>query len=151
MAWFGIKLYFEASKYVSKLLVRNLRYLAHRIGISEILPREKMLFYPSYPTQVFTWKLHIGCLGTHAHGRQLDVILIFKWRHHNMSLVSVFGNFWGPMLYLMVSNKKNPLLVWRWDRKIRPSASLVMPNGDPREGFFYPSLTLMIDPVTLCL
>ena len=25
------------------------------------------------------------------------------------------------------------------------SASLVMPNGDPRDGFFYPTLTLMID------
>ena len=24
------------------------------------------------------------------------------------------------------------------------SASLVMPNGDPRDGFFYPTLTLMI-------
>ena len=25
------------------------------------------------------------------------------------------------------------------------SASLVMPNGDPRDGFFYPTLTLIID------
>ena len=25
------------------------------------------------------------------------------------------------------------------------SASLVMPNGDPRDGLFYPTLTLMID------
>ena len=25
-----------------------------------------------------------------------------------------------------------------------------MPNGDPREGFFYPTLTLMIDPYILC-
>ena len=25
------------------------------------------------------------------------------------------------------------------------SASLVMPNGDPQDGFFYPTLTVMID------
>ena len=29
------------------------------------------------------------------------------------------------------------------------SASLVMPNGDPRDGFFYPTLTLMIDSYNL--
>ena len=29
------------------------------------------------------------------------------------------------------------------------SASLMMPNGDPREGFFYPTLTLMIDSYIL--
>ena len=28
-------------------------------------------------------------------------------------------------------------------------ASLVMPNGDPRDGFFYPTLTLMIDSDSL--
>ena len=31
------------------------------------------------------------------------------------------------------------------------SASLVMPNGDPGDGFFYPTLTLMIDSYILCL
>ena len=30
------------------------------------------------------------------------------------------------------------------------SASLVMPNGDPRDAFFYPTLTLMIDFYSLC-
>ena len=29
------------------------------------------------------------------------------------------------------------------------SASLVMPNGDPRDRFFYPTLTLMIDSYSL--
>ena len=29
------------------------------------------------------------------------------------------------------------------------SASLVMPNGDPRDGFFYPTLKLMIDSYSL--
>ena len=31
------------------------------------------------------------------------------------------------------------------DHRLSYSASLVMPNGDPRDGFFYPTLTLMID------
>ena len=52
----------------------------------------------------------------------------------------------------MVSKKKNPLFVWMglknqslvftvWHHK----ASLVMPNGDPRDGFIYPTLTHMMD------
>ena len=49
----------------------------------------------------------------------------------------------------MISKKKNSLFVWGWDRNIiifHHSASLVtvlMPNGDPQNGFFYP--TLMMD------
>ena len=31
------------------------------------------------------------------------------------------------------------------------SASLVLPNGDPRDGFFYPTLTLMIDSKSIRL
>ena len=59
--------------------------------------------------------------------------------------------------YLMVSKKNNPLFVSGWDRK-NPSlgiivchhlASLVMPNGDPQDGFFYATLTLMIDSYNL--
>ena len=49
----------------------------------------------------------------------------------------------------MVYKKKNSLFVWGWDKKIHPLAQLVMPIGDPRDGFFYPSLTLMIDSYTL--
>ena len=53
----------------------------------------------------------------------------------------------------MVSEKKNPLFVYGWDREnpslvitvCHHSASPVMPIGDPRDGFFYPTLTLMID------
>ena len=39
--------------------------------------------------------------------------------------------------------KKNPSLAIT---VCHHSASLVMPIGDPRDGFFYPTLTLMIDP-----
>ena len=38
-----------------------------------------------------------------------------------------------------------------WYRRLSLSASVVMPNGDPRDGFSYPTLTLLIDsynPVT---
>ena len=52
-----------------------------------------------------------------------------------------------------MSQKKNPLFVWGWDSKnlslaitvCHHSASLVMPIGDPWDGFFYPTLTIMID------
>ena len=52
----------------------------------------------------------------------------------------------------MVSKKKNPLFV-RVEYKnlslvitvCHHSASLVMPNSDPRDGFFYPTLAGVID------
>ena len=56
------------------------------------------------------------------------------------------------MVSLMVSKNNNPFV--RVDLKkntslgitvCHHSASLVMPNGDPRHGVFYPTLTLMID------
>ena len=52
--------------------------------------------------------------------------------------------FKHKMQYLMVSKKKNPLFVRGWDRKICPSASLVMPKSDAQDRFFYPTFTLMI-------
>ena len=42
----------------------------------------------------------------------------------------------------MLSKKKNPLFVWGWDRKIRPSWSLFVHLWDR---FFFPILTNMID------
>ena len=47
---------------------------------------------------------------------------MLKWRHHVMSHLSIFRNFWKPFLkhkmrYLMVSKKKNLSFVWGWDRK----------------------------------
>ena len=71
---------------------------------------------------------YICCIGTHAYGRS-DVIVMLKLRHHVMSHLSVFRNFWEPSLtmkmwYLMVSKKKYPLVMWGWDRKICPRGSL---------------------------
>ena len=37
------------------------------------------------------------------------------------------------------------------DHRLSSLASLVMPNGDPRDGFFYPTLTLRIDSYITCL
>ena len=72
--------------------------------------------------------------------------------------LSVFFDmfFQHKMRYLEVSEKKNPLFVRGRNRKsvprdhrLSPLTSLVMPNGDPRDGFFYPTLTLMIDSYIL--
>ena len=51
--------------------------------------------------------------------------------------------FKHKMRHVMVS-KKNPAIT-----VCHHSASLVMPNGDPRDRFFYPTLTLMIDPFNI--
>ena len=52
----------------------------------------------------------------------------------------------------MVSKKKNPLFVrmgWKNMSLViavcHHSASLVMPNSDPQDRFFYPTLTLMMN------
>ena len=42
--------------------------------------------------------------------------------------------------------KKNPSL---WITNCQHSARLVIPNGDLRDGYFYPILTLMIDSFIL--
>ena len=41
---------------------------------------------------------------------------------------------------------KNPSL---WITVCQYSANLVMPNGDPRDGFSYPTLTLMMDSYSI--
>ena len=53
----------------------------------------------------------------------------------------------------MVSKENYPLFLLGWDKKnlsltitvCHHSASLVMPIGDARDGFFYPTLTLIMD------
>ena len=66
----------------------------------------------------------------------------------------ILGVFLKPkMRNLMVSKKKNPLFLRGWDIKNpslgitvwHHSASLMMPNGDPRDIFFYHTFTLMMD------
>ena len=54
----------------------------------------------------------------------------------------------------MVSKKKIHLLCEDGIEKSVPSdyhLSSLMPNVNPREGFFYPTLTLMIDSYSLCM
>ena len=63
---------------------------------------------------------------------------VYPWRHCNVKMtsphrISAYSGFSGSlfhvfifhftMRYLVVSKKKNPLLVWGWDRKILPSWS----------------------------
>ena len=71
--------------------------------------------------------------------------------------MSHLRNFWEPFLkqnvIYNVKQEKESIIGGRANRKICPSgshfchhsASLVMPKGDPWEGFFYPTLTLMMD------
>ena len=73
---------------------------------------------------------YICCIGTHAHG------------HHVKLHLSIFRDFWLLILKYKktgMSKKKNPLF----------EGCLVMPNGDPWEGFVYPTLTLIIDSYIL--
>ena len=82
---------------------------------------------------------------------------MFNWRHHVKCILAYSGTS-GSLFW---SNKKNSgeqekesIICVRVGYK-NPSlritfchhlASLVIPNGDPQDGFFYPTLTLMIDP-----
>ena len=50
-----------------------------------------------------------------------------------------------------MNKKNNSIIVSEWDKKksleinaCHDPGSLAMPNGDPRDGFFLPTLTLMI-------
>ena len=48
----------------------------------------------------------------------------------------------------MVNKNRNPLLVWGRDKKNDPRDdrfSSLMPNGDPRDGYVYPTPTLIMD------
>ena len=62
-----------------------------------------------------------------------------------------------PYLLWWWAKKKNPLIVWEWDRKLlylgitirHHLASLVIPIGDPRNRFVYPNLTLMMDYILI--
>ena len=95
----------------------------------------------------------IGCIGTDTH---CQVLL----NHHFMSHFSVFRYFLKKkrqqqhMRHVMVSKNKclrvgykNSSLVIT----ICHHSSLVMLNGDPGEGFLYPTLTLLIDSETLAI
>ena len=100
---------------------------------------------------------YIGCIGTHAHGPQVmsllcqsDVIITFRISAYSGTSGSLFlrinvvsnGEQEKESLIRVRVGKKNPsLVITVWHH----SASLVMPNSDPRDRYFYPTLTLMID------
>ena len=73
------------------------------------------------------------------------------WNLRNfMSYLSILRNFWESCLnmkmrYLMVSKKKESISRVKVGWKICPLASLVMPNSDPWDKIFYPTLTPMMD------
>ena len=75
-----------------------------------------------------------------------------------MSHLSIFRNFWEPFLkhkmeYLMMCKKRILYLCEdRIEKPVPPDQCLSSPgkphdaNGDPRDRFFYPTLTLMMGP-----
>ena len=109
-------------------------------GFHRFYPYEKNLSHIPVPTR-----------GRHKNWTAAsDVIVMLKWCNHVMSRLSVSRNFWKPF-----SKYK-----W-WARKIihyscengteKPvprdhrlsSLDFVMPIGDPRDRFFYPTLKLI--------
>ena len=71
-----------------------------------------------------------------------------------LTWVAMWDRFFRQQAYIGITqfrmrwyaSKKNPSLVIT---VCHHSASLVMPIGDPRDGFFYPTLTLMMDTYIL--
>ena len=118
----------------------------------------------------YTCEIILSHIPVPAHGKDKWTAArwphVDSWRHCNVKITSpchvsvYFGFSWESfscffqykMRYLVVSKKKNPLFVWRWDEKIRPSWSpfvitrqaLWCQIGDPQDGFFYPTFTLMM-------
>ena len=74
--WHAYALYYSNDSLLSKALFIP----AHRIRISEILPRDKK----SYLAQAILPRLsregyiYIGCIGTHAHSRQVTSLLCLR-------------------------------------------------------------------------
>ena len=115
---------------------------------------KRILSYQCYLTQDATWVLYTLVVLELTHmAVKWRHCYVKAWRNHIMSHLSVFGDCLEPyfkhkmryLIMLMVSKKMNPLFVWGWDRKIRPSYNRLslfgkpqLPNGDPRDGFFYP-------------
>ena len=82
--------------------------------------------------------------------------LLPKWRNHVMSHLSVYQVLMGAFSFsnrnFMASVKNIPLLVWDLSLVItvcHSRQSIVMSNGNPTVGDFYPALTFMIDAYIL--
>ena len=78
-----------------------------------------------------------------------DIIVMLKWRHR-VACMSNLRTFLKPfacfsnikMQYLIVIKKKNPVFVWRWDRKISLSQS---PFVSTRQASWCQTVILMMD------
>ena len=110
--------------------------LAHRIRVSEILPRDRK----SYLSHAFLPSL--SCEGSvrrlYWNSRtwpSSDVIATLKCCHHMQLHLSVYSDFWKLILKQKWARKAiHNSREGRIEKK-RPSASLVMPNGNPGDGF----------------
>ena len=120
--------------------------------------KKQNLSYPCYLTQAVTCGLYIGCIGTHAHGRQVTSLLCYS--DINIFRISAYSGTSGSLFQcVFYSEQEKESICVRMGLKNLPltislchhSASLVMPIGDPQDRFFYPTLTLMMDSFTLSI
>ena len=69
------------------------------------------------------WRhIHLWC---HCNVKMTSPCHMYVASQHIQNFLEAFFMFFFQfeMRYLVVSKKKNPLFVWGWDRKIRPSRS----------------------------
>ena len=112
-------------------------------------------FHCIYPCEIILSHIPIPAHGKikkeQPHVRHMsirDVIIVLKWHHLVASqriqdfLEAFFMFFQYKMRYLVVSQKKSPLFVWGWDRKICFSWS---PFGINRQASWCQSVILGTD------
>ena len=94
---------------------------------------------------------HPGCIGTHAHGRQVASSCEFAIKRIQGLLEAYFkitnsGEQEKRIHYsceVMIETSVPRITI------CHHSASLVMPNGDPLDEYFCPTITLMMDSYIL--
>ena len=117
--------------------------LAHQIRISVILSHVRKFYiaYPYQPVGKINEPPQVCCMLA-AHRS------VFKWHHHvtfqriQDFCEAFFYVFPLKFRFLVLSKKKNPLFVWGWDRKVRPSWS---PFVITRQSLWCQSVILVAD------
>ena len=136
----GFKLQTVGLKYEIQRIKKSSFILAHQVRVSPGLSHLKD-WYLIYPVST-RGKNKRRARWRHCYVKVTSLCYITS---HSFFILSIFRN-------TLTSKKKNPLFVWGWDRKICPSPSVsispIMPKSDPRDTFFYPTRTLMIDSYT---
>ena len=90
--------------------------------------------------------IYIECIGTHVHGRQVTSLLCLSDVFIFYYILAYSGTSWS---LLKNSGEQEKIIYDSCEGRIEKSvprdhrlSSLVIPNGDPQDGFFYPTLIL---------